>query len=179
MSTLDAISNVQQQLSKITSSSTTSGAGGEAFSKALDFAMDSKSLVLPTPVNAAVDLGLQAFDINGLISSESSSIQEGIEDVFSDLSVGIATSFVAALSGADSATAIIDDTITETTTDATSLEETADSSLLSAKNASTVKNVLDSVAPLLTDNKAVPLASTLLSTLEGVLLDDEEEDKKS
>jgi hypothetical protein len=182
MSTIDALNTVQQQLTKVTSGSSSSSAlSGEAFEKVLDFAMDSKSLVLPAPVNAAVDLGLEAFNITGLLSSSSTSIQDGIEDVFSDLSVGIATSFVAALSGDDSATAVtadITDTAETILTD-TSISSTEDSSLLNAKNASTVKKVIDSVAPLITDNNAVPLASTLLSNLGDVLLDDDDDDKKS
>ncbi|WP_413699345.1 hypothetical protein ACLKMH_17930 [Psychromonas sp. KJ10-10] len=181
MSTIDTLNTVQQQLAKVTTgTSSSSTLSGEAFSKALDFAMDSKDLVLPTPVNAALDLGIEALDINSLLSTDSSSIQEGIEDVFSDLSVGIATSFVSALSGADSATEVTADT-TETTDSKTTSATTAteDGEVVTAKNVSTVKKVIDGVVPLVTDNKAVPLASSLLSTLEGTLLDDEEDEEKS
>ena len=176
MSTINALTNVQQLSSGATSTSNSSALSGDVFEKVLDFAMDNKSLVLPTPVNTAIDLGVEAFNVNTLVS-DTSSIQDGIEDVFNDLSVGIASSFVAALSGEDSATAIIAETTEDLDAEGVT-DAIADASSLSSENVSNAKAVLDTVTPLFTDNDVVPVASALLSNIEATLLDDNDDDEE-
>ena len=180
MSTIDTLNTVQQQLAKVTTgTSSSSTLSSDTFSKALDFAMESKSLVLPTPINTAIDLGINAFDIKELITSGDSALEEGIEDVFSDLSVGIASSFVAALSGEDSATAITSITSEESTTETVTTGSTEQSSQLNIQSTSEVETMGHGVVPLVADKDPAPLVSTLLSKLESILLDDEKEDEKS
>jgi len=108
MSTIDSLNSVKQQLTDLGSASTGSASlGGEAFEKALDLAMEYKGAVLPAPASVAVDLGVDALKEGGLLTASTpTTIKDSIESVFDELSLGIATSFVAAMSGEDSATEV-------------------------------------------------------------------------
>ena len=187
MSTISAINSVSSQLSSLSTDSSSvkdSILNAESFETALDIAMDAKSLVLPTPVNSAVDLGVEMLEEKGVLSTvtETTSLKDSIEGVFDELSIGIASSFVAALAGADSATAVTADE--DTTDEATALsaasstttdEASDDAGLFSANTVSTIKETFDDVAPYFSDSKAVPIASSALGALEDVLLDEEDE----
>ena len=190
MSTLSAINSVQSQLTNLSTTSTATDTllSGESFETALDIAMDAKSLILPTPINSAVDIGVDLLEDQGLLSTatNATSIKESFSGVFDELSIGIASSFVAALSGADSATEITpttDNSVLETTTETasdstTSSDETSeDGSLFSSQSVSTIKEAFDGVAPYLSNSKAVPITSSALGALEDMLLDDDDEEK--
>lgn len=188
MSSINSINAIQQQFTDLAPSSisdTNNILAGEGFEKALDIAMDAKSLVLPAPVNLAVDTAVDMLEDKGVLSSLSSqaSMKDSIKAVFDDLSVGIASSFVAGLAGADSATAVKATTEelaakANVTNNETTDQATDDSSLVSAKTVADVKAAFDGIVPHLTNNKAVPIASTALSALEDVLLESEKQDKQ-
>jgi len=206
MSTISTINNVQEQLSGITSTSSSdssSALSGETFEKALDFAMDAKSVVLPGAANLAIDAGVGILQESDLLSSvaDATSMKEAMEGIFDELTIGISSSFVAALSGADSATAVTEVTensvekttcidsssrataassSTAASTD-TAVEEDSsdDASLLSADTLATTKTVVDSATPFL--GSAAPIAgvaSVTLSALEDLLRETEADKDK-
>jgi len=200
MSTVSTINNVQEQLSGLTSSSSsdsTSTLGGDTFEKVLDVAMDAKSLVLPGAASVAIDVGVGLLEEDGLLSKvyDASSIKDGIENVFDELSIGIAGAFVAALSGEDSATAttaVVESSAITTNNAATTTNisengsittsdvETDDNTLLSAQSIANTKSVVDTITPHL-KGSAIPLAgvaSVTLSALEELLLATQEEKEK-
>jgi hypothetical protein len=187
MSTLSALNNIQNKFSDSASNNSTAkekSAGGEAFSKTLDLAMKNKASVLPAPANLALDAGLSM--LGQTPKAGPASIKDSIEDIFGELSTGIAGSFAAALAGEDSATAV--------TPTAESIKENAAKNniaphpeclahdsldtnpLLTAANVADTKKAVDSIAPLMPDNKVMPIANSSLSTLEDLLFDNE--DKK-
>ena len=187
MSTIDSLNSVKQQLTDLGSASTGSASlGGEAFDKALDLAMEYKGAVLPAPASVAVDLGVDALKEGGLLTASTpTTIKDSIESVFDELSLGIATSFVAAMSGEDSATEVFSKAApTSITTEslATSAESIvadtlAGDAIISNENITSTKEVLSDALPLMVDKKTVPMANTALSALEDILLDDEDENK--
>jgi len=187
MSTIDSLNSVKQQLTDLGSASTGSASlGGEAFEKALDLAMEYKGAVLPAPASVAVDLGVDALKEGGLLTASTpTTIKDSIESVFDELSLGIATSFVAAMSGEDSATEVFsksDSTSITTESLATSAESIvadtlAGDAIISNENITSTKEVLSDALPLMVDKKTVPMANTALSALEDILLDDEDENK--
>lgn len=200
MSSINALNSIQQQFTDLVStdsSNTSSVSGGKSFEKALDVAMNAKDIILPPPVSSAIDAGASLLGGGGVLSNATdvSSIKDGLEGIFNELSVGIASSFIAALAGADSATALAS-TTTSTDTEAKTKTE-ADASndkvaLISTENVSdqkaivtkqsvaATKSLFDGIAPYLSDNKTVPLASSALSALQDVLLGtDKNKEKES
>jgi len=190
MSTINTLNNIQQQVTALAPSSVTeteATLGGETFETALDIAMDAKSLVLPGAANLAIDTGVEILEEKGLLSTayDATSIKDGIENVFDELTTGIASSFIAALSGADSATAVTESsaltTNAQTTTEGVSTDSTNDEGTqLIAQSVATTKTVLDGVTPYL-KSSATPIAgvaSVTLSALEELLLETDEEKEK-
>jgi len=199
MSTISTINNVQEQLSGLTSSNSTDSEStqtGETFEKVLDVAMDAKSLVLPGAASLAIDVGADLLKEDGLLSKvyDATSIKDGIENVFDELSIGIAGAFVAALSGEDSATAttnvaesaaVTTNSVATTTNisedgSITSSDAETDETLLNAQNVANTKSVIDTITPYLKDSN-IPIAgvaSVALSALEELLLQTEEEKER-
>lgn len=192
MSTLSAINNTQRQFTDLAPSSITKNdktAAGDAFGKTLDLAIKHKAAVLPGPANLAADIGIDILEQKGLMpkAQQPNNIKDSIEGVFDDLSVGIATNFVAALSGQDSATAVTPTAETAQQRakegvaahpDCLAHEKPVDAPIISAENISDTKKMLDGISPLLPDNKVMPIANSALSSLEDVLLDDKDEKEK-
>jgi len=181
MSTISALNNVQQQVTSLASSTATDTAktsSGETFGKALDIAMDAKGLVLPSTVNTAIDAGAMLFEEQGVVSAASdiSAIKDNLEDVLGGLSTGIASSLIAALAGADSATAVTPPEDSKTLVASLADIVIEKNGLVSAQDIEDTKKLIDSISPYLPDNKANTIATSALSSLEDTLLENEDED---
>lgn len=180
MATIDAL-NSAQQLSNLAPTSVTDKAkslGGEAFGKALDLAMENKGMALPAPANMALDSAAVLFEEKGVLSAASDiySMKSNMDDVFGELSTGIASSLFSALAGVDSAT-----TVTPTATDALEAiagEVIGENGLVTAQNIADAKAGVEGLTPFLPENDITPMVDSTLASLDA-LFDEEDEESNS
>ena len=190
MSTLSTLNSIQKQFTDLAPSNVTDkekSARGETFAKTFDSAMKQKEAVVAIPVNLALQVGQNILGQSDMIPKAGpASMKDKIEGIFAELSVGIAGSFVAALAGEDSATALTPsvDRIKDKTVkndiaahpECLAHEVTDEVPLITATNIPDTKKVIDNVAPLLPSNKALPITNSRFSAFNDLLFDNE--DKK-
>ena len=187
---MSLLSNIQQQFSELAPNNTANKltassingfqkavtSGGANFEEALKLAMSANGVALPASMTDAIENTSALLDKGGLLASavETPSIKNSLEEVFSELNTGIATSFMAALSGADGVTAAAkttenkSDEEAETLTTADGDETDADSALIAD-----AQTVLEEATP-----KSPSFLDSTLSSIEDLFLgDDEEEDQ--
>lgn len=188
MSTIDTINNAQQSLSTLNASNNMAQQGGAAaFNKALELAMDNKNLALPSGASAAVDATSLLLEEKGVVSAAANiaSMQGNLEDVFGGLSTDIASTFVAALAGEDSATTVKpelpEETLEELKTLAKKLakDAIAEGHLIGGDDIDGAKKLATTIAPYLDEEQENAIAAAALAALEDSLLEQSDEEAQS
>lgn len=170
MSVISAINNIKNQISGLDSSNKTSESNS---SQSEDFGNILDSTIKETGLSSAIT---------------PTNIQNDFKEIFNELGIGIASSLVASLSGnmtasagkaAESTSEIANDSATTDDSATSKTDSVNNEPAASGDDPTDIKNVLDSIA-LLTANKSIsPEARNALSSLQDLLLKDNDTEKQS
>lgn len=188
MSALNTLNNVQQQVAGLNAhctadKATAAASGSAAFGKALEIAMGSTTPTNIGAASSALSAGAGILEQQSTLSNaaELADFKSNIDSAFAELNTGIASTLVAALAGADSATAVTPETEETPASLSESLAEIviAQNGLVSEQEIADAKKLIDSITTLLPNNKMSPLATAALASIDDTLLETEDGEEQT
>lgn len=194
LNNINAAQNLPKEIASNSLTGNKNNAANKSFEETLDKAIKDTSPALPASADTGLDVGLGLLNKEGMLAGNA--LQDEIGNIFGELGLGIASSFLAALAGEDSATAVAEtpemaDEATDETTPGTTAKAQASAEGAGADAANSNRSaapipqnrplpVADAPASTVPkDSKTSAIATAAVTGLQDVLLDDDNENNKT